>query len=144
VKPPGTLKRTSRRESLAERAARDAFNDIILFGFEGELQPCLFSTTRPDHVCDGPLDAHHLIEEQFLRGHPPFAALPEDELLAVIYDARNGAPLCRNGTNGSHTAVTTHADYVYLDELPLAATDFAADHNIVFRLERECPARRPR
>lgn len=139
----GSLKRGSgprrsvKRESLEERAARDAFNDIVLQGFMDEPNPCLFSVTRSDHECAGVMDAHHLIEKQFLRDR--FCDLPEDELLAIVYDPRIGVPLCRAG---AHDPVTRHSDYVYLDELPLEATDFAADHQIVFRLERECPARK--
>lgn len=139
--PPGKPMRRQGRKAMpaAEKAALDVFNELVLNDWEGTPQPCLWSITRSNkHHCEGPLDAHYLIEKQFLRNHPPFTELPEDEHLAIVYDPRIGVPLCRFG---AHAPVTNHLDYVYLEEIPLAATDFAVDLNIVHRLERECPRR---
>jgi hypothetical protein len=84
--------------SAAETRARHRFNAEV------RDHPCFYSeviageTRRPGHVCTYPLDAHHLVEKQWIRRE--FGDLPEDELLAILYAPQIGAPLCRAGHDG--------------------------------------------
>ena len=93
-------------------------------------EPCLFRQTRPDHVCRGVRDAHHVIPKQYLRQRFPGR-------WGVIYDPAVGVTLCR----AAHEAVTRHSDYVFWDEVPQRVIDFAEARGILQRLERECPKR---
>lgn len=85
----------SRRESPQEAAARKHFNAVIT------AKRCFYServdgeARRPGHVCTYPLDAHHVVEKQWLRRE--FGDLPEDELIAIVFNPVIGAPLCRAG-----------------------------------------------
>lgn len=84
--------------SAAETRARQRFNDEV------RANPCFYServdgeARRRGHVCTYPLDAHHLVEKQWIRRE--FGDLPEDELLAILYSPQIGAPLCRAGHEG--------------------------------------------
>lgn len=85
----------ARRETETETIARRHFNDEVL------ANPCFYSELvdgerrRRDHECTYPLDAHHIVEKQFIRRE--FGDIPEDELLAILYAVAIGAPLCRGG-----------------------------------------------
>lgn len=85
----------ARRESEAETAARQHFNREVT------AKRCFYSEEidgekrRRGHVCEYPLDAHHIIEKQWIRRE--FGDLPEDELLEILYATAIGAPLCRAG-----------------------------------------------
>jgi len=144
-----SLRSTRRRRTRAEIEACEAFNVEVC-----EERSCFFATTkppyghprRPGHECAGVLDAHHLIEKQWIRRY--FGDLPEDELLAILYAPIIGSPLCRDS---AHEAVGRRMDYVYFDELEDDLIDFcirtderyAADWrpSILGRLEVECPKR---
>jgi hypothetical protein len=84
-----------RPESSAETIARKRFNDTV------KAKRCFYAeriggeARRRGHVCTYPLDAHHIVEKQWLRRE--FGDLPEDELIAIVFDPRIGAPLCRAG-----------------------------------------------
>lgn len=84
--------------SAAETKARQHFNREV------RARSCFYADTiegekrRMGHECTYPLDAHHLVEKQWIRRE--FGDLPEDELLAILYDPRLGAPLCRAGHEG--------------------------------------------
>jgi len=84
--------------SSEETKARQHFNQEV------RANPCFYSEMldgerrRRGHECTYPLDAHHLVEKQWIRRE--FGDLPEDELLAILYDPRIGAPLCRAGHEG--------------------------------------------
>jgi hypothetical protein len=127
----GGPKRTARREPSAERIAREEFNRVVL------AWPCLF-TLRPGHVCDGPLDAHHLVPKNFLRHR--FSHLPLKQLLAILFDPRIGAPLCRYG---AHDPVTHRTAFVYREDLSHECLDFVTSlpSFVLLRLEEECPRR---
>jgi hypothetical protein len=85
----------ARRESTEETAARQHFNREVT------AERCFYSEEiggekrRPGHECTYPLDAHHIIEKQWIRRE--FGDLPKDELLAILFVPAIGAPLCRGG-----------------------------------------------
>lgn len=112
-----SLKRARRRESAAEKRARERFNDVVkaaapleVFscwlayrpcrnceGYFPECQECPIRETQV-HSCGGELDAHHLVEKQWIRRN--YADLSEPALLAILFDPRIGAPLCRVAHDG--------------------------------------------
>jgi hypothetical protein len=81
--------------SSAETKARQHFNREV------KSKRCFYSeridgeARRKGHECTYPLDAHHLVEKQWIRRE--FGDLPEDELLEILYAVAIGAPLCRAG-----------------------------------------------
>jgi hypothetical protein len=81
--------------SAAETIARQRFNREV------KARRCFYSEEidggmrRKGHECTYPLDAHHLVEKQWIRRE--FGDLPEDVLLAILYATAIGAPLCRGG-----------------------------------------------
>jgi hypothetical protein len=85
----------ARPESSAERFAGQRFNDAV------KAKRCFYSeqidgeSRRRGHACTYPLDAHHVVEKQWIRRE--FGDLPEDELIAIVFDPRIGSPLCRGG-----------------------------------------------
>lgn len=140
-------RRRPRPETSAAKAARLAFNDNVA------AKPCFFADfteagepRRPDHVCDdGPLDAHHLIEKQWIKRY--FGDLPEDELLEILFATIIGCPLCRS----AHEPVTRKTARIYFEELDPDLIDFCERidqryagqrrPSILARLEVECPRR---
>ena len=84
-------------ESPARRAARQAFNRAV------KQHGCFYSAyrtkdgkpRRKGHICTYPLDAHHIVEKNWIERN--YADLSEDELLSILFDPRIGIPLCRNG-----------------------------------------------
>ena len=87
----------AQRETPARRSARERFNRAV------KQHGCFYSSYRTEdgkprrkgHRCSYPLDAHHIVTKQFIERN--YADLPEDELLAILFDPRIGAPLCRAG-----------------------------------------------
>jgi hypothetical protein len=147
LKRTSGLKRRRRPESSAAKAARLAFNENVC------AEPCFFADyteagepRRPGHVCDGPKDAHHLIEKQWIKRY--FGDLPEDELLEILFATIIGCPLCRYG---AHEPVTRKTARIYFDELDPDLIDFCirideryalpSRPSILARLEIECPKR---
>jgi hypothetical protein len=150
------MKRTRRRISAAETQARERFNETV------KCWPCYFGPThirlaqsyeqlgryyRRIHYCDGVLDAHHLVEKQWIRRN--FSDLPEAELLAILFDPRIGAPLCRR----AHDNIKN--ERIGWDELSDECIEFCAEvderyrdlgagrlrPSMLTRLKLECPAR---
>jgi hypothetical protein len=120
-----------RSESAAETRARQAFNQTVC------AYPCFFQRYREGHVCDYPLDAHHLVPKQFLRQR--LGDRPEEELLEVLYNPLIGAPLCR----AAHNSVESRADHIFWDELSADCVRFvtALPAFVLIRLETESPRR---
>lgn len=143
----GGLKQTHRRETPAEKKARDHFNETVK-GY-----PCFFSRRRQPHKCSGPKDAHHLIEKQWIRRN--YADLPSAELAAILFDPRIGSPLCRYG---AHDPITRKATRIYWDELTDECIELCREvdqkyldrptsagirrQSMLARLEHECPKRK--
>ena len=88
---------------------------------------------RAGHKCSGPVDPHHVLPKQFLKG--AFSTFAEEEKWWHVHNPDNGVPLCR----AAHDAVTTKMGYIFREELPARVIDFAEAHGLGWRLERECP-----
>lgn len=141
----------SQGESSARRSAREAFNRAV------KDHRCFYSNylspdgkpRRKDHECVYPLDAHHVVEKSWIETN--YSDLSEEDLLAILFDARIGAPLCRAG----HDAVKTlqifwdevseeckqacrDADERWLDVLTPAGV---RRKSMYFELRRVCPDR---
>jgi hypothetical protein len=104
-------------ETAARAVARRHFNAVVL------QHGCFYSAYRPsgppaekprreDHVCTYPIDAHHIVEKSFIERN--YIDLPEDDLLAILFDPRLGAPLCRGGHENVKTLL------IYWDEVSAA------------------------
>jgi hypothetical protein len=152
-----------RRESAAERKARDHFNETVkawpcFFTWNerpcggcdglGEINlyfcgqpagPAICPECRGDgkHHCSGRKDAHHLLPKQFIRRR--LSDWPEDELLAVLFNPLIGAPLCR----AAHEAVEARTDFIHWDELNPECITYVSSlpDFMLLRLEEECPKR---
>jgi hypothetical protein len=161
-KPRRPLKRTQRRETAAERRARDHFNDVV------KSWRCWFSKHRPCGLCHGggeirshagygatwmtcfecggvgkhnctyPKDAHHLIPKDFIRQRYRGIA-SEEKLLAVLFNPLIGAPLCRK----AHDAIEAGSDHIYWEDLSEECLEYVSGlpDFMLLRLERECPKR---
>jgi hypothetical protein len=141
-------------ESADRKRARQRFNRAV------KSHGCFYSRYRPSgppaerprregHTCTRPLDAHHLVEKQWIERN--FADLPEDELLAILFDPRLGCPLCRAGHEGvkrlrifwdevSEDAkeAAREIDARYFDQLTPAGLH---RESMYARLRKECPTR---
>lgn len=86
--------------SSEETKARQRFNQEVRASacFYSEVIEAGGEKRRRGHVCTYPLDAHHLVEKQWIRRE--LGDLPEDELLEILYNPAIGAPLCRAGHEG--------------------------------------------
>lgn len=155
MKRGGRLRRTARRETLAERLARDHFNTTVC-----DERCCYFRDVnfadeprRPGHECRGPLDAHHLVDKQFIREW--FKDLPEDEFVAILYAPVIGCPLCRHV---AHDAVEKRlTDFIFWEELEDDCVEFCIRtderygelilpsgirrKSLLGRLQERCPSR---
>lgn len=159
-----TLRRTQRRESAAERAAREHFNETVKawpcwFMAERPCEVCGGSGTvvgplglheltdgyrcpgcKGDgrHHCSGPKDAHHLIPKQFIRQRFE-AVLPEPEFVAILFNPKIGAPLCRK----AHDQITLGADRIYFEDLSEECLEYVGSlpDFMLMRLELEAPKR---
>lgn len=108
-------------ESSARREARDRFNAAVL------AYRCFYSayrspTGRPrraGHVCAYPFDAHHIVEKSFIESN--YGDLDEADLLAILFDPRIGAPLCRGGHDGVKSLL------IYWDEVSPECIEFCTE-----------------
>lgn len=157
------LKRTHRRETPLEKEARDHFNDVV------KSYPCWFRVTRPcgncggsgevetllegdfamatcaacggdgRHHCSGEKDAHHVIKKQFIRRMFQ-AVLPEPAFVAILFNPRIGAPLCRYG---SHEPVEKGQARIYWEDLSEECIEYVGSlpDFMLIELERQCPKR---
>jgi len=141
-------------ESSLRRSARDRFNAAV------RAHGCFYSAYRsPDgkprreghDVCVFPLDAHHLVEKQWIETN--YADLDEADLLAILFDPRLGSPLCRLGHEGVKQLL------IYWDEVSEDAKEAAREHDVRWldvptaagvprkslfaELRRVCPDRNP-
>ncbi len=131
--------------------------EIVELGFElggcagpseiEEREGCLACSGNGEHHCSGRKDAHHLVEKQFIRRN--YADLPEDKLLAILFDPRIGAPLCRTAHDG------IKANKIFWHELTDECKEFCAEVDDLYlhlptpagarrqsmsvRLKQECP-----
>jgi hypothetical protein len=159
------LKRTRRKETKAERAARDNFNDKVKFkacwfrwhrpcercdgtgwmrqfgllpGEPDEAVRCRVCDGDGKHHCEGRKDAHHLIPKQFIRKRFQ-GVLPEDRLVAILFNPKIGAPLCRK----AHDRIESGADRIYWSDLTDECIEYVGSlpDFVLLRLEEESPKR---
>jgi hypothetical protein len=94
-----------RYQSDAESRAAEEFHQIVVS------LGCWAKEKREGHVCTGHIQAHHVMEAQWWRR--VFGDLPEEELIALVYDPVIGAPLC----GGFHAGVTAKRETIHFHEL---------------------------
>lgn len=142
------------RESAARKRARQEFNRAALQHgcfYSGYRSPDGRPRRKGHDRCEFPMDAHHIVEKQWIEAN--YADLPEDALLAILFDPRLAAPLCRLGHEGVKTLL------IYRDELSEEAVEAAQEidrrwldvetpagtrrKSIYEELMRVCPERRP-
>ena len=117
------MKRGKKRETAMARRSRERFRDEVLA--EGGC----YALARIPHVCHSIIDPAHWIPKSFLKAHT--STLAEDEALAIIFDPRNGSPLCRD----AHTNIDQMMWEWHLDWVPDEAQQFATEHSIFWKLE---------
>lgn len=91
------------------------------------LMPCLMRWEK-DHVCEFPLQAHHVITQQQLKRR---------KLHHLLWDTGNGVPVCVR----AHRRHTLAVERIPRDLLPAAAISFAETHDLTYVLERNYPQR---
>jgi len=89
--------------------------------------PCFVCRKNGQHVCEGPMDAHHVIRRMTVRN-----VVAEEDREAASWDARNGVPICRSG----HGFVTTGTIKIPREFLPSQVWAFAGDYDILWVLEK--------
>jgi hypothetical protein len=129
-----------RRMSISEKEAREAWTLAVLakrcgcsrvsgkrsYGNGGD-------NPVGDALCDGPIDAHHIISKQYIK-LKTYPAAPE-AILDILYDPRNGIPLCRK----HHQQVDTNYILLHEDQIAPHAFDaisFAYQHGFYQRYEQ--------
>jgi hypothetical protein len=125
------MKRKGRKpESVAAKRARREFTETVLA--KGACQIVI------PHRCDGPMDACHIVDKQYLKAHAQFnLRLNDAEALACVWDHRNGIPGCRRG----HGMFDSPFYVVNLEDLPDEAHQFALDYDCWWKLETLYPPR---
>ena len=125
------MKRSGRRpETRAAKRARRDFTEAVL-----DKGGCWVQTVIP-HTCSGPMDAMHHVDKSWLRTHAAFnLRLTEPEILACVWDYRNGSPGCRTG----HGLYDSPFHKVSYELLPRPVFDFCDDYDAWVRLEKLYP-----
>lgn len=126
-----------RRESAAERLARQEFNRLVCEW------PCWAKDHRASHVCRGPKDAHHLVPKSWIA--EMFGDLSEPALLEIKYAPIIGAPACRT----FHEGLENRSQLIHWHELDDEAKEFCrridekypGRPSMLARLELESPKR---
>lgn len=82
--------------------------------------------------CIAPVDPHHIIKRQTIRGQVSRGAWLED-YAHILHDSRNIIPVCRQHHANWHNARFT----VARSELPESVEQFAAEYGLTWALDRE-------
>lgn len=80
-----------------------------------------------------PVDPHHIIKAQQLRRHAADAGIEESVL---VYDPRVGMPV----TRARHERHHSRFEPILRSDLPAAVFEFAAEHDLMWMLDRDYPA----
>ena len=114
--------RASIKNTAAYGRANQAFNAVVCS------ERCYFGDLteegdprRPGHTCRYPLDGHHLVSKDWILQH--FADLPLRDLLAILFDPRIGAPLCRVAHDQVEYSSAPDT-CIYFDELRIECIEF--------------------
>lgn len=127
------MKRSRSRISVAELRAKEAMREDVERFCAGQ---CWLLQKMPGHVCDGPLDLHHLIRKSFLKAYA--STLPPEEKWAIVHHPNLGVLVCRGG-NGGHDQITTAFHRLPWEYLPQRAVETASELGIEWRLRQESP-----
>lgn len=111
--------------SATERKARDLFERAVLA--KGQ---CVMRS-RDEDPCDGACDPHHVIPKQWLKTNA--STLSDQERMEMVWDARNGVPVCSR----HHGLLTTRMRHLASDELPAEVWAFASARKLGWLLDRE-------
>jgi hypothetical protein len=84
--------------------------------------------------CDGPVEAHHVVPKQRVKHWLGFMEIAPEDLWPIVWDDRNGVPLCRDR---HHHLVTVGALKLPAWKVPLAVYDFAAQYDLGWSLDRD-------
>lgn len=90
--------------------------------------PCVMRWEK-GHVCEFPLQAHHVITQQQLKRR---------KLHHLLWDTDNGVPVCER----AHRRHTLAVERISRDLLPAGALAFAERNELTHVLERSYPKRR--
>lgn len=125
------MKRKGRKpETAAAKRARREFTETVL-----EEPGCWVQSVIP-HTCSGPRDAMHHVDKSWLKAHAAYTLrLTEAEVLACVWDTRNGSPGCRAG----HDLYDSPFHKISYELLPQAVFDFCDDYECWVRLEKLHP-----
>jgi ribosomal protein S14 len=90
---------------------------------------------KPCAVCGRPdrVQGHHVLSQQVLRRH---ARRFGYDALALLWDPRNGIPVCER----DHSAHTGAMKRIPLAVIPAPALDFADEIGLRWQVERDYPA----
>lgn len=126
-------RKMTRAQREAESVAREKFKAEVL---ALDRYRCIGSTVfASQHRCTGPLQAHHIPKQQWLRTHISSLELTEQEILEWLWDAHLGATVCE----GLHAGHTTRLHVIPFEWLPARVIDRATDREILHLVEREHP-----
>lgn len=116
---PRPRSKAGRRPSASEIAARAEFKVTVCS------EPCI-GRLIPGHVCDGPLQAMHVVPKQTLKRRG---------LRHLVWDAANGIAGCY-AIHRRHDNKTEQIDRALL---PARCIEWARTHNVLDALERHWP-----
>lgn len=111
--------RAGKRPTVAEISAREEFKTVVC----GE--PCI-GAAIPGHVCDGPLQAMHVVPKQTLKRRG---------LRHLVWDATNGIAGCYR----IHRRHDNKTEYIPRALLPARCIEWARTHGVMDALERHWP-----
>lgn len=98
-------------------------------GLEWKRRVCIRGCVMEHFHC-GDLQAHHILTQQQLRKHG---------LKHLLWDTRNGLPLCDRAHDRHHSA----HERIPRDLLPAGALQFAEEVGLMHLIERYYPLRTP-
>ena len=89
-------------------------------------------------LCGKPsrVQGHHVIAAQVLKRLARDRGLDAAALLALLWDVRNGIPVCER----EHADHSTAKKRIPRSALPLVALQFAAELDLTWMIERDYPA----
>lgn len=108
-----------------KRASEAVLEAAAVFKIVVCSEPCI-GTEISGHVCDGPLQAMHVVPKQTLRRRG---------LHDLVYDATNGVAGCYE----IHRRHDSKVELIARELLPARCIRWAAEHNVLDALERHWP-----
>lgn len=115
------MKRHRRKETAEKRQRRVEFAHEFFMAVTrpgGRAVPCLACSRL------SAIQAHHVVDKDYIRRR-----VSKDP--AVVYDPRNGMPVCRR----CHEKHTLAVKRLSIRLIPFPAWEFAREHNVEHRIE---------